>query len=141
VRLIVNSQKELDSAARAIMNFADGQTIWLFDGEMGAGKTTLIKAIAQAFGVEDMVQSPTFSIVNEYRNLENDIFYHFDFYRIKNEREALDVGTDEYFDSGDLCFIEWPQKVSSLIPDTYLSIQIEVTSETTRVLNLTQHGR
>jgi tRNA threonylcarbamoyladenosine biosynthesis protein TsaE len=141
VRLIVNSQKELDSAARAIMNFADGQTIWLFDGEMGAGKTTLIKAIAQAFGVEDMVQSPTFSIVNEYRNPQDDIFYHFDFYRIKNEREALDVGTDEYFDSGDLCFIEWPQKVSSLIPDTYLSIQIEVTSETTRVLNLTQHGR
>lgn len=141
MRLIVNSQKELDSAARAIMNFADGQTIWLFDGEMGAGKTTLIKAIAQAFGVEDMVQSPTFSIVNEYRNPQDDIFYHFDFYRIKNEREALDVGTDEYFDSGDLCFIEWPQKVSSLIPDTYLSIQIEVTSETTRVLNLTQHGR
>jgi tRNA threonylcarbamoyladenosine biosynthesis protein TsaE len=141
VRLIVNSQKELDSAARAIMNFADGQTIWLFDGEMGAGKTTLIKAIAQAFGVEDMVQSPTFSIVNEYRNPQDDIFYHFDFYRIKNEREALDVGTDEYFDSGDLCFIEWPQKISSLIPDTYLSIQIEVTSETTRVLNLTQHGR
>jgi tRNA threonylcarbamoyladenosine biosynthesis protein TsaE len=141
VQLVVNSKKELDSAARAIINFADGQTIWLFDGEMGAGKTTLIKAIAHAFGVEDMVQSPTFSIVNEYRNPQDDIFYHFDFYRIKNEPEALDLGANEYFDSGDLCFIEWPQKVSSLIPDTYLSIQIEVTSETTRVLNLTQHGR
>lgn len=141
MQLIVNSKRELDSAARAIINFAEGQTIWLFDGEMGAGKTTLIKAIAQAFGVEDMVQSPTFSIVNEYRNPKDDIFYHFDFYRIKNEHEALDVGANEYFDSGDLCFIEWPQKVSSLIPDTYLSIRIEVTSETSRVLNLTKHGR
>jgi tRNA threonylcarbamoyladenosine biosynthesis protein TsaE len=141
VRLIVNSKKELEGVAQEIINFADGQTIWLFDGEMGAGKTTLIKAIALAFGVEDMVQSPTFSIINEYRNPEDDIFYHFDFYRIKNENEALDVGANEYFDSGDLCFIEWPQKVSSLIPDTYLSIKIEVTSETSRVLNLTQHGR
>lgn len=141
MRLIVNSKKELDGVAQEIINFADGQTIWLFEGEMGAGKTTLIKAIALAFGVEDMVQSPTFSIINEYRNPEDDIFYHFDFYRIKNENEALDVGANEYFDSGDLCFIEWPQKVSSLIPDTYLSIKIEVTSETSRVLNLTQHGR
>jgi tRNA threonylcarbamoyladenosine biosynthesis protein TsaE len=141
VQLIVRSIEALDAAAQEIINFADGQTIWLFNGEMGSGKTTLIKSIAHAFGVEDMVQSPTFSIVNEYRNPEDHIFYHFDFYRIKNETEALDLGANEYFDSGDLCFIEWPQKISSLIPDSYLSVDIEITSETSRVLNLTHHGR
>jgi tRNA threonylcarbamoyladenosine biosynthesis protein TsaE len=141
VQLIVKSKTELDSAARKIIKFAEGQTIWLFEGEMGSGKTTLIKAIARVLGVEDMVQSPSFGIVNEYRNPQDDIFYHFDFYRIKDETEALDLGANEYFDSGDLCFIEWPQKISSLIPDSYLSVEIEITSETSRVLNLTQHGR
>ena len=141
MQLKVGSIEELDNAAQEIINFADGQSLWLFYGEMGSGKTTLIKAIAKAFGVEDIVQSPTFSIVNEYRNPEDEVFYHFDFYRIKNETEALDVGANEYFDSGDFCFIEWPQKISNLIPDCYLSIDIEITSKTSRVLNLTHHGR
>ncbi len=139
MQLTIESEKELDKAAEEIINFANNKHIWLFYGEMGSGKTTLIKAISKVFGVEDMVQSPTFSIVNEYRNLEDDIFYHFDFYRIKNETEALDVGVDEYFYSGDLCFVEWPQKISNLIPDQYLNITIETISETSRVINLNHH--
>jgi len=139
VRLVVGSEKELDQAAEEIINFAEGRKIWLFYGDMGSGKTTLIKAISKVFGVEDMVQSPTFSIVNEYRNLDDDIYYHFDFYRIKNETEALDVGVDEYFYSGKLCFVEWPQKISNLIPEQYLSINIDVQSETSRVINLNHH--
>ena len=128
-------------AAQKIIDFADDKSIWLFYGDMGSGKTTLIKAISKVFGVEDMVQSPTFSIVNEYRNPDDDVFYHFDFYRIKNETEALDVGADEYFESGDFCFIEWPQKISNLIPDSYLKIEIEISSETSRILNLNHHDR
>ena len=108
---------------------------------MGSGKTTLIKAIAEQFEIEDNVHSPTFNIVNEYRNLEDDIFYHFDFYRIKNENEAMDIGTEEYFDSGDLCFVEWPEKISSLLPDQYLKIDLEIISNTARKINVSHHGR
>jgi len=139
VQITVGSEKELDKAAHEIIDFASQKTIWLFYGDMGAGKTTLIKAIAQVFGVEDMVQSPTFSIVNEYRNLQDKTIYHFDFYRIKNETEALDVGVDEYFDSGDYCFVEWPQKVSSLIPEQHLKVDINIVSETSREINLIHH--
>jgi tRNA threonylcarbamoyladenosine biosynthesis protein TsaE len=139
VRITVKSEKELDKAAQEIVDFARHKSIWLFYGDMGAGKTTLIKAIAQVFGVEDMVQSPTFSIVNEYRNLNDIIIYHFDFYSIKNQTEALDVGVDEYFDSGEYCFVEWPQKVFSLIPKQHLKIDINIVSETTREINLIHH--
>jgi len=141
VQLKVDSEEGLENAAQEIIDFAGDKKIWLFYGEMGSGKTTLIKAISKVFGVEDMVQSPTFSIVKEYRNPENDIFYHFDFYRIKNETEALDVGIDEYFDSGEICFIEWPEKVSNLIPDSYISIEIKMNTETSRILNLNHHDR
>lgn len=141
MQLIVDSESELDKAAKAIIQYSNRQNIWIFYGDMGAGKTTLIKAIANEFGIEDNVHSPTFSLVNEYRNLQDDVFYHFDFYRIKNETEAMDIGIDEYFDSGDLCFIEWPQKIPTLLPEMYLKIDIKITSPTTRELNLSQHGR
>lgn len=146
--LIVDSEKELEKAASEIINYSDGQTIWVFYGEMGAGKTTLIKMIADQLDIEDNVHSPTFSIVNEYarppakqRNLRDEIFYHFDFYRIKNEAEAMDIGIEEYFDSGYLCFIEWPQKIQSLLPEQYLKIDIKITSHTRREINISHHGR
>lgn len=141
MQLLVGSEKELHGAALKIIEFASEQKIWLFYGDMGSGKTTLIKEIAHAFGVEDMVQSPTFSIVNEYRNSEDDIFYHFDFYRIAKESEALDIGVDEYLDSGAYCFIEWPQKISNLVPDRHLKIEIVITSETSRKIKLKHHGK
>jgi len=139
--LSVASEEELEKAARRIIDFAGEKKIWLFYGDMGSGKTTLIKAISKVYGIEDMVQSPTFSIVNEYRNTDDIIFYHFDFYRIKNETEALDVGVDEYFESQAYCFIEWPEKIPNLIPDDYLSIKIGINTETSRVLNLNHHDR
>ena len=141
MQLSVRSEGELDKAAQQIIDFAGDKMIWLFYGNMGSGKTTIIKAISKVFGVEDMVQSPTFSIVNEYRNTENTIFYHFDFYRIKNETEALDVGVDEYFDSGNYCFIEWPQKISSLLPEKFFKIEIQISSENSRTIILRHHGR
>lgn len=141
MRLIVESEKELNKAANELINFSKDQPIWIFYGEMGSGKTTLIKAITEQYDVEDNVHSPTFNIVNEYRNLEDDIFYHFDFYRIKNESEAMDIGVDEYFDSGELCFVEWPEKIPSLLPDQYLKVEIEIISNTARKINVSHHGR
>lgn len=141
MQLIVGSESELEKAAAKIIDYSENQYIWVFYGEMGAGKTTLIKAIADQYKVEDNVHSPTFSIVNEYANFRDKVFYHFDFYRIKNETEAMDIGIEEYFDSGDLCFIEWPQKIPSLLPDTFLKIEIKITSQIGREINLSHHGR
>jgi tRNA threonylcarbamoyladenosine biosynthesis protein TsaE len=97
----------------------------IFDGMMGSGKTTLIKHICQALGVLDLVNSPTYSLVNEYKTLNNQIIYHFDFYRINNLDEAFDMGAEEYFYSGNICLIEWPNKIMDLLPDRILKINIE----------------
>ena len=141
MQLIVDSERELDEVAQKIIEYADKARIWIFNGEMGSGKTTIIKAIARQFNIEDNVHSPTFSIVNEYANDQGEIFYHFDFYRIKNEAEAMDIGIEEYFESGDLCFMEWPQKIPSLLPDTFLKIDIQITANTSREINLSHHGK
>ncbi len=141
MKLIVDSEKDLDKTAKEIIKCSEEENIWIFYGEMGAGKTTLIKAIADQLDIEDNVHSPTFSIVNEYGNVRNEVFYHFDFYRIKNETEAMDIGIEEYFDSGDLCFIEWPQKIPLLLPEKYLKIEIKITSHTGREINIIHHGR
>lgn len=139
--MIVDSEKELDKAAKKIIECSGGKTIWLFYGNMGSGKTTLIRAISEQFNIEDNVSSPTFSIVNEYRNLNEEVFYHFDFYRIKNEAEAMDIGIEEYFDSGDICFVEWPENIPSLLPNDYLKINIEITSPSSRNILTSHHGR
>ncbi len=97
----------------------------IFDGMMGSGKTTLIKYICQALGVLDLVNSPTYSLVNEYKTLNNQIIYHFDFYRINSLEEAFDIGAEEYFYSGNLCLIEWPDKIMDLLPDRILKISID----------------
>lgn len=141
MQLIVDSEKDLNKVAKEIIKYSGDQNIWIFYGEMGSGKTTLIKAIAGRLGIEDNVHSPTFSIVNEYINLRDEVFYHFDFYRIKNEIEAMDIGIDEYFDSGNLCFIEWPQKIPSLLPEKYLKVDIKITSDIGREINIEHHGR
>lgn len=141
MQLIVDSEKDLNKVAKEIIDYSGEQNIWIFYGEMGSGKTTLIKAITDQLAIEDNVHSPTFSIVNEYRNLQDEVFYHFDFYRIKNEVEAMDIGIDEYFDSGNLCFIEWPQKIPSLLPETYLKVDIKITSDIGRELTICHHGK
>jgi tRNA threonylcarbamoyladenosine biosynthesis protein TsaE len=112
--------------------------IWLFEGEMGAGKTTLIKEICHNLGVSQNVSSPTFSIVNEYVTLEKQTIYHFDFYRLKHETEALDIGADEYFNSGNLCLIEWPSKIPSLIPSQHITIHLDLIDANKRKLFVTK---
>lgn len=126
---------EIDSVARRLLAVGREQSVWLFEGDMGAGKTTLIKALCRVLGVLSSVQSPTFSIVNEYTTHEGNPIYHFDCYRLRNEAEALDIGIEEYFDSGNYCFIEWPERVVSLWPATYFQVQITPGTDEQRTID------
>lgn len=114
----------IDGAARAVLALGAGVPVWLFEGDMGAGKTTFIKALCRELGVVSPVQSPTFALVNEYVTDQGYTVYHFDFYRIKSEIEALDMGVEEYFDSGNYCFVEWPSKIASLWPLEHVKVNI-----------------
>ncbi len=129
--LTLSSISELPLAASAVIAYAKTDKIFMFYGDMGAGKTTLIKALCEALGAAEPVTSPTFSIVNEYIGNSNKI-YHFDFYRLKNQTEALDMGYEEYFYSGAYCFVEWPEKIPDLLPDRYISVKITVTGQNSR---------
>lgn len=106
--------------------------VFLFYGSMGAGKTTFIRAICEELGVEESVNSPTFAIVNEYRSGEGDPIYHFDFYRINKEEEAYDFGYEDYFYSGELCFVEWPEKIENLLPEDAVTVSITELLDGTR---------
>lgn len=141
MQLIVDSEKSLAEAARKIIDIAGDYKIWIFDGDMGAGKTTLIKNIGVVYQIVDNISSPSFSLVNEYADIEDNLYYHFDFYRIKNELEAMDIGVEEYFDSGEICFIEWPQKIPSLIPEEHMHINIEILSPNSRKLTIKLHDK
>jgi tRNA threonylcarbamoyladenosine biosynthesis protein TsaE len=121
---IVFSLDEIDKVAQKILDQNPNKVI-LFNGNMGVGKTTLIKSLSQNLGVKGNTSSPTFSLVNEYQTNENQIVYHFDCYRLKSEVEALDMGIDDYLYSGNWCFIEWPEKIESLIPEKCSLISIE----------------
>ncbi len=114
----------LQEIAARLLELAYKHAIWLFEGEMGAGKTTLIKALCQQLAVTDNVTSPTFSLVNEYR-AEAGPVYHFDFYRVNDLEEALQAGVEEYFYTGNFCFIEWPSVIMPVLPTTYVKIIIE----------------
>lgn len=127
---------DLPRAAAELISFAGNEKIWLFEGEMAAGKTTFIKAICTLKGVTDAVSSPTYSLVNEYETTAKERLYHFDFYRINHEQEALEMGVLDYFDSGNLCLIEWPSKIKSLLPDTYLLVTLEVGAGEARTITL-----
>lgn len=122
--LSIHHLDELDVVARRLLAEGRNQSVWLFEGEMGTGKTTLIKALCRALGVVSMVQSPTFSIVNEYTTHEGHSIYHFDCYRLRNAAEALDIGIEEYFDSDNYCFIEWPERITTLWPVTYYRVDL-----------------
>lgn len=124
-----NEPNDQFALAEFIVNKAKTNPIVLFKGEMGAGKTTLIKNICNFLQVKDDVSSPTFSIVNEYETENGEILYHFDFYRIQEEEEALDIGCEDYFYSNRICLIEWPSKIKSLIPSNYIEVEIELVKE------------
>ncbi|MCI1187472.1 tRNA (adenosine(37)-N6)-threonylcarbamoyltransferase complex ATPase subunit type 1 TsaE [Hymenobacter sp. DH14] len=113
-----------------------GCPVVAFEGEMGAGKTTLIRALCAALGVADDVSSPTFALVNEYRDGRDQPVYHFDFYRIDSEDEAERIGASEYFDSGYLCLVEWPARVAALLPLPYLEVRLTVQPDEKRVIEL-----
>lgn len=110
-------------AKKLISDFEDNRVI-AFYGEMGAGKTTLIKELCQVLGVQDTASSPTFSIVNEYFSDQNNTIYHFDFYRIEREEEVMDLGYEDYFYGGDYCFVEWPEKIPHLLPQNAVKLEI-----------------
>lgn len=137
IKIEVNGLPGLEEAVKQVIAFAEDEQMFIFDGEMGAGKTTLIKALAKALGVTEVVTSPTFSIVNEY-DANGEVIYHFDFYRIKDLQEAYDIGYEEYFYSGNKCFIEWPGKIESLLPDHYIKIEINVINENSRLLSISK---
>ena len=130
--------EDLDYVSKEILKVGQHVPVWLFNGHMGAGKTTLIKVICKTLGVTSTVHSPTFALVNEYITTEKKVIYHFDFYRIKDEMEALDIGVEEYFDSGNLCLIEWPQKIESLWPLEYLRLDLNLEENGTRILKVSQ---
>ncbi len=124
-----SSPEQLAFVAQQLIDTYPQQRIFTFDAPMGAGKTTFIKEICNYLGVTDNVASPTFSIVNEYVTTKGENVYHFDLYRLKKWEEMLDIGYEMYFDSGNYCFIEWPEKIQNLLPDNYVNVSIQVDDE------------
>ena len=125
MELIIKDLEGLRPAARDFINAMQGRTVFAFFGKMGAGKTTFIKALCEELGVTDIVNSPTFSIVNEYQSdVLNEPIYHFDFYRIKKLEEAYDMGAEDYFYSGHPCLIEWPELIEDILPEETVRVEI-----------------
>ena len=135
MEIIIPTLDNLPSAAQTFVEHFGTRTIFAFYGKMGAGKTTFVKAICEALGVEEVITSPTFAIVNEYESARTgESIYHFDFYRIKRLEEVYDMGYEEYFYSGRLCFIEWPELIEELLPEDAVRVEIEELSDGTRAV-------
>ncbi len=126
---ILATENELGKVSRVLIAFAKEYRIVAFRGDLGAGKTTLIKNMCNFLGVKDNVTSPTFSIVNEYESADKQRVYHFDFYRLESEEEAFDMGIEDYFYGENLCLIEWPSKVENLLPEKRLEVHISIAKE------------
>lgn len=135
MQIIVNTVAQLSEAAKQLLAFSGNEKVFLFFGDMGAGKTTFIKSICQQLEVVEAVSSPTYAIVNEYITHKNYLVYHFDFYRLKTETEVLDLGFEEYLDDGSYCFIEWPEKISSYWPKCYVKVVLTILNETERAIS------
>ena len=129
----------IDAISNLLIEEAGDQKVWIFKGEMGAGKTTLIKSLAKALEVADSVSSPTFGIVNEYQTKAKGLLYHFDFYRLDDPMEALDIGIEEYFYSGNYCWLEWAEKIAPFLPERFFHIELALASETGRMLTFHHH--
>lgn len=135
--LTIPSLDAIHDTARQFINLMDDRTVYAFHGEMGAGKTTFIKALCEELGVEDVINSPTFAIINEYRSMTTgELIYHFDYYRINKLSEAEDIGTEDYFYSGALCFIEWPEKIEELLPADVVHVTLLENADTTRTIQI-----
>ena len=132
----IESLDKINETAKAFINAMGDNTVFAFHGEMGAGKTTFIKAVCETLGVDDVINSPTFAIVNEYRSASGELIYHFDFYRINKIEEAYDFGYEDYFYSGSLCFIEWPERVESLLPADTVNVRITINPDDSRTVHI-----
>ena len=133
----IQSLEHIHEAAREFIAAMGDNTVFALYGKMGAGKTTFIKALCQELGVEDVVTSPTFAVINEYRSdIAGELIYHFDFYRIKKLEEVYDMGYEDYFYSGALCFIEWPELVEELLPGNTIKVTIEELEDGSRKLTM-----
>lgn len=124
IKIEIRSLNEINNAAKKLVETFGNQRIFAFYGKMGAGKTTFIKALCEELGSEDNVTSPTFALINEYTTNSSMLIYHFDFYRIKNIQEAFDLGYDDYFFSGNYCFVEWPEMIEQLLPTDIVEVKI-----------------
>lgn len=132
----INSLENIHEAAHQFVAAMGDNTVFAFYGKMGAGKTTFIKAVCEELGVTDVINSPTFAIVNEYRSESGELIYHFDFYRIKKLEEVYDMGYEDYFYSGALCFIEWPELVEELLPGDAVKVYIEEDEQGIRTIRM-----
>jgi tRNA threonylcarbamoyladenosine biosynthesis protein TsaE len=139
LQTITYTLDRIDEMAHLLIQEAGDQKVWIFRGEMGAGKTTLIKSLAKAFQVADSVSSPTFGIVNEYQTQAKELLYHFDFYRLDDPMEALDIGIEEYFYSGNYCWLEWAEKIAPFLPERFFHIELALASKTGRILTFHHH--
>lgn len=133
-KVVIGSLAQLESGAREFLSLIGEAKVIAFFGAMGAGKTTFIKALCRELGVEEEVTSPTFNLINEYRNEGGELLYHFDFYRIEKLQEAIDIGIDEYLYSGYYSFMEWPEKIEPLLPEEALKVSLEEQEDGSRVL-------
>lgn len=134
----LNSIENIDQAAHDFIAQMGDKTVYAFYGEMGAGKTTFINALCKALGVEDdTTNSPSFSIINEYRSdTTAELIYHFDLYRLESLEEAFDIGVEDYFDSGALCFLEWPERIDDILPGDTVKVNITVNDDDTRTITI-----
>jgi len=126
--------EEIEKVAKTFVEQIGENTVFAFNGSMGAGKTTFIKAVCEILGVEEVINSPTFAIVNEYETDRGNIIYHFDCYRLKNIQEALNLGAEEYLYSGNLCFIEWAQNIEHILPESTKMVDITIIDDKNRVI-------
>jgi tRNA threonylcarbamoyladenosine biosynthesis protein TsaE len=136
VILTIESIDKIEEVAKEFIKKMGDKKVYAFNGKMGAGKTTFIKAICESIGVQETINSPTFSIVNEYEAKNGDIIYHFDCYRINKIQEALDFGAEEYLNSGNICFLEWAENIAPLLPDSITNVNIEEITNGTRKIEI-----
>ncbi|MCM1517608.1 MAG: tRNA (adenosine(37)-N6)-threonylcarbamoyltransferase complex ATPase subunit type 1 TsaE [Pseudoflavonifractor sp.] len=141
--ITIKSLDEIDEAARRFVEQMGDETVYAFHGPMGVGKTTFINALCRALGVsDDPTGSPTFSIINEYRSdTTAELIYHFDLYRIESLEEAFDIGVEDYFDSGALCLLEWPERIADILPDDTVRVDIELLDDDSRRLTIKAPGQ
>jgi tRNA threonylcarbamoyladenosine biosynthesis protein TsaE len=135
MKITIRDKRHLLSASKELLHHIGENKNLAFYGAMGSGKTTIIKAICEVLGAVDIVTSPTFTLVNEYKTKSGESLYHFDFYRIRKIEEVFDFGIEEYFASGSYCFMEWPELVEDILPDGTVRIRVEVTDDEQRVLH------